>query len=58
MLWTIALILTFFWLFGWININMMGGWFIHALLVSVIQGRRAERPFGNQKDRLSRSGEI
>lgn len=40
MLWTIALFLMVLWLFGWVNGAMMGGWCIHALLSSIIQGRR------------------
>lgn len=40
MLWTIALFLMVLWLFGWVNSAMMGGWFIHALLSSILQGRR------------------
>lgn len=44
MLWTIALFLMVLWLFGWVNGSIMGGWFIHALLSSIIQGRRPHHP--------------
>lgn len=41
MLWTSVFILMIPWGLGWVNGYMIGGWFIHVLLSSVIQGRRS-----------------
>ena len=44
MLWASVFVLMVPWRLGWIDGYTMGGWFIHALLSSIVQGRRSRDP--------------